>query len=361
MKKAMFFALASALLFACSENDDPSSVANDNPENGSVIFQISAVNELNAGVPAKGNLYSQEAIQHVTRVSIYAFKNNSTDYVYAKTYEIPDWTDGTTFKRYVIDKSNPLDAGDYKFLAVGRDATDKYNVIDPATAHTYESMIAQVVKNGDEEELFAGSGQATVTANGVRVSIEMTRKVAGVLGYFVNIPQTIDGKTVRYLWLKVSNANQTVNLTTGSGVNTTETPFNILNIDLSTQTVNNGIYTGNDLSGQGVIKVVNSQLNGAYFMPVSGVTMTLGLYAADSTALKTWNVQDSNGGTSNFNLLANHFYSLGVKAVAGSTTGGTPDPGDDDAPVDLMTDQNIVVSISPAWELIHNLVILPQP
>ena len=29
----------------------------------------------------------------------------------------------------------------------------------------------------------------------------------------------------------------------------------------------------------------------------------------------------------------------------------------DDAPVDLLTDQNIVITISPAWELIHNLVI----
>ncbi len=360
MKKVMFLALASGMLWACSDNNDPSQLTGSEPENGAITFQISAVNELSAGIPTKGNLYSQEAVQHVTRVSIYAFLYNNADYVYTKTYTIPDWTDGTTFKRYTLDDSDKLAAGTYKFLAVGRDATDKFNISAPSSTSTYSSMIAQIAKNGDEEELFAGWADATVTANGARVSIEMTRKVAGILGYFVNIPQTINSQTVRYLRLNVSNANQTVNLATGSGINTAATPFNIIDMDLSGQPVTNGIYTGNDLSGQGVVKVVNSQLSGAYYMPVSGVTMTLGLYAADGTALKTWTVQDSNGSTTNLDLLANHFYSLGIKAQAGNTTGGTPEPGDDDAPVDLMTDQNIIISISPAWELIHNLVIQPQ-
>lgn len=38
MKKAMFFALASALVFACSENNDPSPLAKDDPEKGAVII-----------------------------------------------------------------------------------------------------------------------------------------------------------------------------------------------------------------------------------------------------------------------------------------------------------------------------------
>lgn len=52
---------------------------------------------------------------------------------------------------------------------------------------------------------------------GTRVSIEMTRKVAGVLGYFKNVPQVLNGSTVKYLRLKVSNSNQQVNLTNGDG------------------------------------------------------------------------------------------------------------------------------------------------
>ena len=357
----MFLALASALLAACSENDNPSWETNDDSESGSVAFHISAVNELDAQAQTKNSLYSQEAVQHVTRVSIYAFKYNGTDYVYTKSYSIPDWSDGTTFKRYVVDKNNLLDAGTYKFLAVGRDASDKFTLTDTSASPTFPNMLAQIAQNGDEEELFAGSADATVTDKGTRVSIAMTRKVAGFLGYFVNIPQIINGDTVRYVRLNVSNANQAVNLTTGSGINTSETPFHVIDMDLSGQEVANGVYTGNDLSGQGVVKIANSQLSGAYYMPVSGVSLTLGLYSPAGNALKVWNIQDSNGGTSKFDILANHFYSLGTKAMAGNTTGGTTDPGDDDATIDLMTDQNIVISISPAWELIHNLVIQPQP
>lgn len=85
--------------------------------------------------------------------------------------------------------------------------------------------------------------------------------------------------------------------------------------------------------------------------------MTLGLYDAGGTAIKEWIVKDSNGGASTFNILPNNFYSLGMKAKAGNVNGGTTDPGDDDAPVDLLQDQNLVITISPAWELIHNLVI----
>ena len=51
-------------------------------------------------------------------------------------------------------------------------------------------MLASIVNSGDESEIFAGSADAEVMAQGgTRVSIEMTRKVAGVLGYFKNVPK----------------------------------------------------------------------------------------------------------------------------------------------------------------------------
>ena len=46
-----------------------------------------------------------------------------------------------------------------------------------------------------------------------------------------------------------------------------------------------------------------------------------------------------------------------MKAQAGNVNGGTDDPGDDDDPIDLLTDQNIVITISPSLELFHNLII----
>lgn len=84
--------------------------------------------------------------------------------------------------------------------------------------------------------------------------------------------------------------------------------------------------------------------------------MTLGLYDVNNVALKTWKVMDGNSET--FNILANNFYALGQKVAKGDTTGGgTPDTGDDDAPVDLLKDQVIAITINPNWAQFHNLTI----
>lgn len=354
MKKLIFLSMASLFMFACSDNEDSPTGGTDGPQ-GNVTFEIAAVANLNNGF-TRGNVYSQEATQHVTRVSVYAFQNTGSDYVYAKTYEIPGWTDGTAFKRYVVAPADTLPPGDYKFLAVGRDETDMFTVTDPAPSGKYSDMLAIIANSGDETELFAGTATMPVLENGSRISIEMTRQVAGVLGYFKNIPQVLNGVTVRYLRLGTSNVNQQVNLTTGAGINTVPTSYNIIDMDLSGQPVENGLYTGNDLSAQGVVKVANSQLSGSFLIPVSGVQLTLGLYDTNGNPLKTWTVKESSGAATH-NIEANHFYALGIKAQAGNVNGGTADPNDDDDPIDLLTDQNIVITISSAWELIHNLVI----
>lgn len=364
MKKLVFLMMASAFLFSCSNNDDP--LPNEGNQKGGVTFEVSAVNDLTNGMGGRGGLYSQEAVQNITNVKVHAFlSNGSGDFLYKKTYDISGWTAGTTFKRFEVAGSDDLAAGTYKFLAVGRDASDTYTINpDPFDATTsYSAVAAQVAANGGESELFAGSADAVI-ADGSRVSILMTRKVAGVLGYFKNVPEKLNDaggveKTVRYIRLTVSDANQSVNLSTGLGNSTAVTPFQIFEIDMNGQPVSGGVYTGNDLSGQGVQKVANSQLAGAFMIPVASVQLTLGLYDTDGNVVKTWSVLDGTSDT--FSLLANHFYSLGIKKATGSTDGSTPgnpgQPGDEDSPIDLLNDQNIVITVSPAWELVHNLVI----
>ncbi|WP_281514189.1 hypothetical protein [Phocaeicola sartorii] len=365
MKKLVFLMMASAFLFSCSNNDDP--LPNEGNQKGSITFEVSAVNDLTNGMSGRSGLYSQEAVQNITNVKVHAFlSNGSGDFLYKKTYDISGWTAGTTFKRFEVAGSDDLAAGTYKFLAVGRDASDTYTITpDPLVVDntSYANVEAMVTANGGESEIFAGSADATIT-DGSRVSIPMTRKVAGVLGYFKNVPQQLDNgaganKTVRYIRLTATDANKRVNLSTGTGISTETAAYQIFEIDMNGQTVNNGVYTGNDLSGQGVIKVGNSQLAGAFMIPVVNVQFTLGLYDTDGNVVKTWSVLD---GTNNvFSLQANHFYSLGIKKATGSTDGSTPgnpgQPGDEDAPIDLLNDQNIVITVSPAWELVHNLVI----
>lgn len=355
MKKWTFFIAASMLMFsACSDEDasDTQSV----PTESKVTFEISTVN-----AHTRAPLYSQEETQYVTRVNIYAFQLDqaTSSYLYKKTYSVDGWGEGTTFKRFAVPDGDKLPAGSYKFLAVGRDALDMWSVTTPTSSTTYGDMLASVSSTGQESEIFSGSADASVTEQGARVSIEMTRKVAGILGYFKNIPQQMDGRIVKYLRLSVSKSNKKVNLTNGTGTELSSTSYNVMDIDLTGQVVENGVYVGNDLSSKGVVKVANSQLGGTFYIPVSGVKMTLGLYDSTGSAIKEWTVKDSNSGNADtFDILANHFYSLGAKGKAGSTNGGTPgDTGDDDNPVDLLIDQNIVITITPAWSLIHNLVI----
>lgn len=91
-----------------------------------------------------------------------------------------DWSDGTTFKHFAVPDGNKLPGGTYKFLAVGRDASDLFSVTMPTSTTTYGDMLATITSTGQESEFFSGSADATVTDQGARVSIEMTRKVAGI-------------------------------------------------------------------------------------------------------------------------------------------------------------------------------------
>lgn len=347
--------LAGALFMSACSKDDGSS---DNQEPKGVVFELSAVEQINL---AKGPLYSQEAVQTVENVNVYVFQLAGSDYLYLKTFNIPGWTKGSTFNRYEVPTADMVPAGDYKFLAVGRDLNDSFTLTTLTAGTTkYEDMAASVAAAGNEVELFAGTKQVTVSGQGMRVPIQMTRQVAGVLGYFKNVPYNIAGTDVKYLRLTVNNSNKSVNLTTSFGTTPTSASYNIINMDLSGQAKNaDGTYAGNDLNAQGVVKVANSQLSGAYVIPVNNVTLTLGLYDTSGNVLKTWSVVDNTQST--FNILANHFYSLGTKTQTGNTTGtgtggggGTPTP---DAPIDLFKDQSISITITPDWTLIHNLVI----
>lgn len=356
MKKTILLIAASALLFACSKEKDEGQPT-DEPQ-GQVI-ELSTVNELTDGITTKTRpLYSQEAIQEVENVSVYVFSDNGTTTSYLKTYTVTGWSKGLAFMRFAVPDNDKLLPGNYQLLAVGREATDNYKLPALSASTKVEDVIAHVSAPGMESEIFAGVKPITVSSQGIRVSMQMTRKIAGVLGYFKNVPYDINGKAVKYLRLTASNADTAVILSSGNGSNPVNSSYMIFNADISGQTKNTdlGVYSGNDLSAAGVVKVPNSQLFGKFMLPVGSITLTLGLYDDTNTALKTWTVQDD--GSTTFNITANQFYSLGQKVNKGDTTGGgTPDPGDDDAPIDLLKDQVIVLTIDANWADIHNLVI----
>lgn len=345
--------MASAFLFACTDNETPSN--DDKNATGKLQFEITAITQADNGVSTKTPLYSQEATQHVTRVTVYAFLDNGTDFEYIQTFEVTGWTDGTDSLVYTVPDANELTAGNYKFLAIGRNETDNFTVTTPTAGTLFEDIYASVTASGNESEIFAGSAETLIFEEGGRVSINMTRKVAGILGYFKNIPAVLDGSTISSLRLTINSTNQEVNLTDSTGGAPFGTSYELINIDLSTQAVVNGIYVGNPFP-LGVSKVPNSQLAGTYLIPTMGISMVLGLYDASGNEVRTWNVSD--GTSTVFDILANNFYTLGTKLRTDVTTGDDPDdPGDDDNPIDLLTDETITITISPEWTAINNLVL----
>lgn len=362
MRNILLTAAASLFIFGCSNDNENSP---EIPEQG-VVFEISTVNKTKEGLDSRTRpLYGQDALQEVERVNIYAFKKNTSDgnYYYNKTLTVDSWPKGSAFQRYSVPTNQELSAGDYQFLVVGQELTDNYTLTTPTVNTTQISDIsASVSTPGKASEIFAGQKNATVEQTGgqkpgVRVSVEMTRQVAGVLGYFKNVPNILNNTVVKYLQITVTNANKQVYLANGNGATPTGATDTLLKVDLSGQTVTSqGVYAGNDLSSQGVAKVENSQLFGKFAIPVSSVSMTVALCDASGNVLKTWTVTDGNNTT--FNISPNHFYSLGRKVSQSDLTGGgTPDPGDDDAPIDLLQDQVIAITINANWDTIHNLVI----
>ncbi len=350
MKKFIALSAMMALLAsACSKPDDTPPV-----EAGNISFEITA-----STLTRTSPFYSQETSLLVTNVNVYAFLNDGDDnYLYAQTFTIPNWDAGLDFARYTIPTGEKLPVGTYKFLAVGRNsASDGYALTTPLTVGTtrYEEMAATVSAPGLEGDIYAGNEESVVTTEGTRVVITMTRKVAGILAYFKNVPQEIGETTVRYLRLTMSTAQRTVNLSTGLGSNVAASlPYNVIDIDLEGQSVDNGVYEGVAIAN--IQKLPFTQLAGTFVIPVTGATFTLGLYDEGDVALKTWNVQLSS--VSPISLVANNLYSLGKKVKAGSTNGGTPtDPSDDDAPVDLMVDQSMALTISPNWDAVKYLTI----
>ncbi len=353
MKKIMLLSFCAIALMACKKNND----TNPFPYNEEgITFDITTRGMNNPNnIRSKVPVYSQETNVHVTNVKVYAFKSDGTDYLYVKTFNITGWTDGLTFKRFVVPDTSKLPQGDYKFLAVGRNTTDNYTLTGLTPTTNFDDMAVTVSASGNEGDIYSGYSHASISGPGTRVSIDMKRKVAGVMGFFKNVPQMLNGQTVKYLRLSVTTTNQSVNLVSGSGIPTAVAPFNIIDIDLSQQAVVNGIYVGNNLISQGVVKDSATQLGGMYLMPVSTVTMILGLYDASGVAIKTWSV--INGPSNTFSLEANNLYTLGRKIQAGNTNGGTTDSNDDDEPIDLLTDQALAITITPAWDVINNLAI----
>ena len=366
---------------ACSNddafNEDETNVTAGETRNVELTFNFS----VNSGEQTRGGrpLYSSEALQQVNEMKVYLFKEAAGgEFLYSK--EITDDGNfgfnnstavGTESHSYTL--TDKLTDGKYKFLAVGYE--DDYSTTFTALAPTpnttkLSDLLLELNAGKNADEVFSGvSKDVTVSATSTsfNVGVELHRVVAGILGYFKNVPYQIEngGKMVqvKHVLVNVVKKGTSAKLAdrTANGV---ENKYTIIDIDMSSYTPDeaNNRYAVPAQSGA-VATVANSVLKGAYSLPIAAVTgsntLEVVLTGDDkSTVLKTFKVKDVDD--YDFAINANHFYSLGQKMTNGGTDGGTPGPGtddDDDEPIDLSKDQIITITVNAAWTDIHNLTI----
>ena len=262
-----------------------------------------------------------------------------------------------------LDKS-----AEYKLVAYGYKKELK-------TTLNWTAALAVATPNAGEdvEEIFAGEKEFSTNDKGkistTPVQVEMRREVAGVLGYFKNIPEKVGKTTVKSVRVYASSSNTAYNIPSLSLQNQHGTAgtekVTVLNLPIPTEgvTVVEGIYNWAGKNETNLKTEANSLLGGCFLVPFAKVdnkaTFTIALCDEDGNDLKTWTgvldqTQTGEDDTKIFNVNRNYFYSFGKKLKA-DTTGPDPENPDSDDPIDLSVNNEITIILNNAWGVIHNM------
>lgn len=257
MKKFLCLAATGMFLFsACSNDGDPK----DDPSQGSPVGQELVLRVANTGdgltTKAGRPLYSSEAAQTIDKVKVAIFSLGASDAITGCVYdkEYAQWSDasspsgiiynGSTYdgsadhgryatlnlKTEITSGANTgLDPGSYLVYAVGYTSSGSNYTHAPALtdiakgwsgASTFNHVTSTTA--GEGEEIFAGSIQKitvdnnrnfALTANVANNVLYLHRQVAGVFGYFKNIPAKVDNKDAVKLRLVSSGKNTQLDMT----------------------------------------------------------------------------------------------------------------------------------------------------
>ena len=371
------------LFSACSNDEDiiNGGGANDVNVSGEITLALNAGGS-GAETRAARPVESSEAYSAVTDVELKLFKKNGDSWETATGvttdlsnggWAISDWksqsavspgtTDNKTTK--TVKLKNLDKSATYKLVAYGYKK-------DLTTTLAWNAALATATPdaNQDVEEIFAGETEFSTNEEGkissTPVQVEMRREVAGVLGYFKNIPEKVGETTVKSVRVYASSSNTAYNIPSLSLQNQCGTAgaerVTVLNLAIPTKdvTVVEGIYNWAGKNETNLKTEANSLLGGCFLVPFAKLegkaTFTIALCDADGNDLKTWTgvldkTQTGEDNTKIFNVNRNYFYSFGKKLKA-NTTGTDPDP---DEPIDLSVNNEITIILNNAWGVIHNM------
>lgn len=389
---------------ACSSDDDfggeQTTTAKGEMQDVELTFNIgvNSGKETRAGRP----LYSAEALQRVNKMNVYYFKETGGQYKYAGEVTSADnfgfqltADEGNKTTQNTL-KETLEEGASYKFLAIGlEDNGSAYS--DFKTQLTAGTTVLENVKltlgtGGVADEAFAGVSDVITITDGKAsknpIKIQLNRVVAGVLGYFKNVPYKVNygnnglvqvtkvvvkavqkGTDVKY----VDNGTTVSNVWAAGTQNNTAYDLITINLDGCTEVAGQNIYSNANYKGYGENNVVveeNSFVGGQFVLPVvtKASTNTLvvelrGQVGSGEKVLKTFQVK--KGGEIAYSLDANSFYSIGHKSTADGTNGENgdedpdiddpKDPDKDDDPVDLSKETYIELTVNAAWSAIYDL------
>lgn len=423
------------------ENGNP--VENSGLQEGEGMLEI-AVSSTDATSRAVRPVGSSAAANNVSEVKVYAFKEIDGVYKFDNTLSLSNELSGVSCEDGIFTVTGLEPVGDhantsmdshtdqtkiltlkglardakYKFVAVGYNDTYPYGTLPTSTTISGNTALADFIQitepkysegSGvvgglgidDVEELFAGVSdeyetQADKAAFTRKASVMITRQVAGMLGYFKNIPTKIGESVVKYVRV-YANANtftfkfpaQLLTTPDFNGVSSSKSQTPVMEFDMADIATNWNEGTPTDdaytfenwtngkpgesvkaplatgyMAPEGLKLVENSIFGGRYLIPYSGhftsQTLTVELQDENGEALKTLNVVTDeqtipNDGTKYaYDIRCNNFYSIGKKLDTDSTDGGDPNP-DPDEPVDLSGNTDIKVIVNDAWKVLHNM------
>lgn len=384
---------------ACSSDDDfggeQTTTAKGEMQDVELTFNIG----VNSAKGTRGGrpLYSAEALQRVNDVDVYVFEkvgdtdeykfvkeiNAGSDFGFKNTDANYDGDDNETHSYTLTDK---LASGTYKFLAIGYENghANTYEALKLSDTEGSETKLADVVltlKGTHADEVFSGvSTDVPVgTENqSINVSIELSRVVAGVLGYFKNVPYELEYNgemvTVKHVFVTAVKKGTSATLADrkAKGVASGEIRYNIIDIVPTGSKSENGNWyakAATEASNGTPATVADAFLAGQFSLPIAAVngeyTLKVVLTGEDtSVALRTYNVKQ--GSETAFSLDANSIYMIGHKSTDDGTNGedgneddpendDPSDPDKDDDPVDLSKEQILNITVLADWDGFYDL------
>lgn len=251
----------------------------------------------------------------------------------------------------------------YTFLAVGVNTPGRQTFDVPAfiahgaTLGSLEAAWAARTTSTDmaQSELFAGKSVIIPRRTVSQGMVEMRRRVAGVMGWFSNVPATINGIPVGELRIALYTSQNT--------------RMPLLQRQQSPVFQDFLLSPSTEADGQALIRIrvpdnrADIASGGSFVLPADmpppsdgdAYTLRMELTDANGNLLQTRRILLPSGdpsdgttgggtgiidpeGLSRFPIIANHFYSVGSK----------------DAPIDVGGNNIIIVSINPDWDEIND-------